>query len=129
MTNTEIIERFEADAVPEDGFHHADHVRLAFAYLSEYPALQALEKFCVALRRFATARGKARLYHETISYSYFFLIRERMARCEGADWNEFAMRNSDLLTWKAGILDRYYCEATLQSELARNMFIFPDKFS
>jgi len=128
MTNIEIIERFETDAISEDGFHHADHVRLAFAYLTEYPALQALEKFCIALRRFAAARGKARLYHETISYSYFFLIRERMARCEGADWNEFSLRNSDLLTWKPGILGRYYHEATLQSELARDTFIFPDKF-
>ena len=128
MTNSEFIKRFEADAVPEDGFHHADHVRLAFAYLSEYPALQALDKFCVALHRFATARGKSRLYHETVTYSYFFLIRERMARCEGANWNEFAMRNSDLLTWKPGILDRYYRESTLQSDLARSIFIFPDRF-
>jgi len=129
MTHSEFIERFEGDAVPEDGFHHADHVRLAFAYLSEYPALQALERFCSALRGFAAARGKAQLYHETITHAYFFLIRERMARYEGKEWDEFARRNSDLLTWKPGILDRYYLEATLQSELARNTFVFPDKFS
>lgn len=129
MTNSEIIDRFEADVISEDGFHHADHVRLAFAYLSEYPALRALDKFCVALRRFATTRGKAQLYHETVTYSYLFLIRERMARCVGVDWDEFALRNSDLLTWKPGILDRYYREATLQSELARSTFVFPDKFS
>jgi hypothetical protein len=129
MTHTEFIERFEADAISEDGFHHADHVRLAFAYLSECPPLQALERFCSALRRFAAARGKAQLYHETVTYSYFFLIRERMARCVGADWDEFALRNSDLLMWKPGILDRYYREATLQSELARNTFVFPDKAS
>ena len=28
MTNEELIQKFESDAVPEDCFHHADHVRL-----------------------------------------------------------------------------------------------------
>ena len=51
--NKDLIDRFENDAVPEASFHHADHVRLAFAYLCEYPVLQALEKFATALKRFA----------------------------------------------------------------------------
>ena len=127
MTNQEIIQRFESDAVAEVSFHHADHVRLAFAYLREYPVLQALEKFATALKRFAAARGKAQLYHETITHAYFFLIRERMARSQAADWDEFARQNPDLLVWKDGILNRYYQEATLRSDLARTVFVFPDK--
>jgi hypothetical protein len=49
MSNRELIRQFESDLIPQDSFHHADHVRLAFAYLCEYPALQALDKFCAAL--------------------------------------------------------------------------------
>jgi hypothetical protein len=64
VSNEELIHKFESDLVPEDSFHHADHVRLAFAYLSEYPALQALDKFSTALKRYAAARGKAQRYHE-----------------------------------------------------------------
>jgi hypothetical protein len=127
MSNQELIHCFENDAVPENAFHHADHVRLAFAYLCEYPVLQALEKFASALKRFAATRGKTQLYNETITCAYFFLIRERMARCEGADWEDFARRNPDLLIWKGGILNRYYKEATLKSELARAVFLFPDR--
>jgi hypothetical protein len=127
MTNQEIIQRFESDAIAEDSFHHADHVRLAFAYLCEYPVLQALERFATALKRFAATRGKAQLYHETITHAYFFLIRERMARSQAADWDEFARQNPDLLVWKDGILNRYYQEATLRSDLARTVFVFPDK--
>jgi hypothetical protein len=127
MSNQELIQRFENDAVPEESFHHADHVRLAFAYLCEYPVLQALEKFAGALKRFAAARGKTQLYNETITCAYFFLIRERMARREGADWEEFARQNTDLLSWKDSILGRYYWEATLKSDLARAVFLFPDK--
>jgi hypothetical protein len=127
MSNQELICCFESNTLPEDSFHHSDHVRLAFAYLCEYPVLRALEKFADALKRFAAARGKSQLYNETITCAYFFLIRERMARCEGADWEEFACHNADLLTWKDGILSRYYEEATLKSDLARAVFLFPDK--
>jgi hypothetical protein len=128
MTNIEYVQQFEADGVPENSFHHADHVHLAFAYLSIFPPLEALLKFCAALKRFAAARGKPQLYHETITHAYFFLIRERMARCATGDWNEFARANPDLLTWKDGILTRYYSPVTLKSDLARTVFVFPDRF-
>lgn len=128
MTNAELIRRFEAATLPEDSFHHADHVHLAFAYLLQDQPLQALEKFSAALRRFVAARGKSQLYHETITLAYFFLIRERMARCAVSDWHEFAEANPDLLTWKDGILSRYYSDVTLNSDLARSVFVFPDRF-
>jgi hypothetical protein len=127
MTDQELIRDFENDTLPADSFHHMDHVRLAFAYLCEYPPLEALDKFATALKRFATARGKPQLYNETITHAYFFLIRERMARVPAREWDEFAVQNSDLLVWKDGILGRYYREGTLQSELARTVFVFPDR--
>jgi len=127
MTNQELVQRFESDTLSDDSFHHADHVRLAFAYLSQYPVLQGLDRFATALKRFAHARGKPQLYHETITCAYFFLIRERMARTEISDWEKFSRHNPDLLVWKDGILSRYYQEATLKSDLARTVFLFPDK--
>jgi hypothetical protein len=129
MSNEELIDRFEAGAVPEREFHHTDHVRLAFAYLQKYPPLAALDRFSSALKLFATSHGKPHLYHETITHAYFFLIRERIARCGYMEWDEFAAQNPDLLIWKDGILNRYYQDATLKSDLARSMFVFPDKFS
>jgi hypothetical protein len=142
MTDEELIRRFESGNIPEDSFHHADHVRLAFAYLLQYSPLEALAKFSAALKRYAEVRGKSQLYHETITHAYFFLIRERMARLSAtdstasepraldshtSDWNEFARCNPDLLEWKNGLLARYYHKATLQSDLARTVFLFPDK--
>jgi len=126
MTNQELIQKFETDTLAGE-FHHADHLRLAYAYLCEYPVLKALARFSEALKRYAAAGGKAKLYHETITHAYFFLIRERMARFGAEDWGEFAARNPDLFLWKEGILARYYREATLKSDLAREIFLFPDK--
>jgi hypothetical protein len=125
--NEELIQRFENDTLPSESFHHADHVRVAFAYLSRYAPLEGLGKFSAALKRYAASRGKPQLYHETITHSYFFLIRERMA-CSGiADWDEFARCNPDLLIWKPGVLERYYTHETLWSELARRVFLMPDR--
>src|SRR5215469_15135302 len=126
MTNQELIERFESDTLRVQ-FHHAEHVRLAYAFLSECPVVEALDRFVGALKRYAMARGKPERYHETITLAYFFLIRERMERTPALAWKEFARQNADLLNWKPGILDRYYREATLQSDLARRVFLFPDQ--
>jgi hypothetical protein len=127
MTNNEVIERFEKGMPPEDEFHHADHLRVAFAYISNYQPLAALDKFCSALKRFAISRNKPQLYHETITWAYLFLIRERIAKAGSLlTWEEFARQNPDLLSWKPGVLTRYYREETLQSEMAKSMFVMPD---
>jgi hypothetical protein len=128
MDHRQLIHDFESGVTAAGSFHHADHVHLAFAYLREYPILAALERFTGSLKRFAIANGKPQLYNETVTCAYFFLIRERMARDEVTDWEEFARLNPDLLTWRDGILTRYYREATLRTDLARHVFVFPDRF-
>jgi len=131
MTGNDLIAQFEGGMTTPESFHHADHVRLAFEYLKRYPAVEALRRFSAALLRFATALGKAERYHETITWAYLFLIRERMQRATGSEsWDEFAAQNSDLLTWAKGsfgVLDRYYQPETLASAEARATFLLPDK--
>jgi len=131
MTNEEIIEEFEHSRAPDGSFHHADHIRVAFAYLSQYPVLEALQKFCNALQRFAAVQGNPGLYHETITWAYLFLIRERIVRAGRPEtWEEFAAANPDLLTWEGGtggVLARYYRPETLASASARATFLLPDR--
>ena len=131
MTNQETIEEFEHGWAPGGSFHHADHIHVAFAYLSQYPVLEALQRFSDALQRFAAAQGKPGLYHETITWAYLFLIRERMMRADHSEtWEEFAATNPDLLIWereKGGILSRYYLPETLSSHAARFAFLLPDR--
>lgn len=125
-SNQALIGQFEQSCAP-NGFHHADHVRMAFAYVSEFPLLEAIAKFSSALKRFALAQGKPNLYHETITWAYLFLIAERIAAANRQeDWREFAHRNPDLLVWKGGIIERYYSKTTLDSDRARRRFVLPD---
>jgi hypothetical protein len=129
MSGQELIDQFESGLSDPKSFHHADHVRLAFEYLSHYSAFEALRRFCEGLRKFAAAQGKAQLYHETITWAYLLLIRERMARA-GCDqtWDAFAAANPDLLVWKGGVLSTLYRKETLDSDLARRTFILPDRW-
>ena len=46
---------FESGVVPEGGFHHAQHVRVAWNYLREQPLAAALERFQSRLQAFAQA--------------------------------------------------------------------------
>jgi hypothetical protein len=98
---------------------------VAFAYVSEFAFPQAVTRFRDALTRFAVAAGKPHLYHETITFAYLVLINERSAGRE-LTWDEFSRQNPDLLVWKGGVLARYYRPETLNSDLARQAFVFPD---
>lgn len=130
MIDEEFIAKFEDCTLGNEFFHHSDHVKVAFLYLSRYPALEALQRFSTSLVRFATTHGKPGLYNETISWAFMLLIRERIARAgHPQTWTEFVACNADLLSWKENILKKYYRDETLHSDLARRTFLFPDKTS
>ena len=127
ISDVQFIASFENASLDNAGFHHADHVRMAFLYLSRYPVLEALERFTATLARFAAAKGRPELYNETITWAFLLLIRERMARSPGPQtWHQFAGANPDFLNWKDNILKKYYRDETLSSDLAKRVFLLPD---
>ena len=128
MNNREFVAAVENCAIPCGDFHHADHVRLAWLYLREYPVLEAIERFSRSLRRLATHCGASGKYHETITWAYLLLIHERVQREDApGDWEAFRAANADLFDWKRSILERYYVPQTLHSDLARRIFVLPDR--
>jgi hypothetical protein len=127
MNHQEFIDAFERCAVPNESFHHRDHVRLAWIYLRDLPLLEALGRFTTSLKRFAAASGRPELYHETITWAYLLLIHERMQRAQADDFETFAIENADLFAWKPSILDRYYDRDILDSELALRTFVMPSE--
>ncbi len=128
MNDTEWMEAFESCTLPNGSFHHAEHVKMAFLYLQKYAPLEALERFSSNLMRFAAAHGKPGLYNETITWAFLLIIRERIARANCRQtWAEFSSANEDLLGWHENILKNYYRAETLSSDLAKRIFLFPDK--
>jgi hypothetical protein len=123
-----LLRQFEDCSLPLDRFRHSVHIQIAYLYLCKYSVLDVLGRFPAALARYAEAHGKTGLYHETITWAYILLIHERIRRAGHAQsWAEFATGNADLMTWSDTILMQYYRDETLHSELARKIFVFPDK--
>jgi len=128
MTDKEFIEKFEDCSLPSELFRHRDHVKLAWLYLNHYSKLEALERFSEKLRNYATHLGKPQLYHETITWGHIFLIHERIMRAGTRQtWEEFAEANADILNWRGGIFKQYYSEEVIASDIARSVFVLPDK--
>jgi hypothetical protein len=127
MTDDELLRSFEAGEAPPDGFHHEQHVRVAWIYLQRLSLAEALGRFTAGLRHFAEKQGSPQLYHETITVAFVLLINQRLRSDHDGPWEAFAARHPDLLRWKPSILDRYYRDETLWSERARQTFVMPDR--
>jgi hypothetical protein len=123
----ELFDRFVDTTLPADQFHHQQHVAVAWLFVRKYGMPAALGEFTAAIKRFAEAKGAHGLYHETITWAFLLLIAERQVKCGAGNWDDFAAANSDLLVWKPSILERYYSSETLKSDLARRVFLFPDR--
>lgn len=132
MTDDQFVAAFEGCTIRNEEFHHGDHVRMGFLYMSRFPGLEGVRRFSEGLQRLAAASGKPWLYHETITWAFLLLIRERLARAlqrsgRLPSWDEFAAHNKDLLKGKDDVLKEYYRVETLKSELARKTFVLPDR--
>jgi hypothetical protein len=127
MTEPELIDGFERCTLPNTSFHHPDHVHIVWSYLRQMALSAAMDRFRDALKRFAAHNGKPGLYHETITCAYVVLVNERMQIHPEVSWEDFCLANPDILTWRPSVLDRYYRAETLESDLARRVFILPDR--
>jgi 2'-5' RNA ligase len=128
MNDRELLTAFEAGSVKPETFGHRAHVRVAWAYLQELSAVEALAKVSEGLKRLTRAFGKESMYHETVTVAYVLLINERIERAgRGGSWEEFEAQNSDLFDRDRPLLERYYKPETLRSDLARRIFVFPDR--
>lgn len=69
----------ERGQVPNDGFPHVSHLRVAWVYLHEVPSLDgAIETMANTLRRFAASVGKSEKYSE--STTVFWMLQVAAAR-------------------------------------------------
>ena len=117
------FEEFDRGAVTNAGFHHEDHVRIAFELLVRDEFDVALARFTGRLRAMAAASGHAEKFHMTVTVAFMAAIGERLAQHGTVPWEEFARRNRDLLD--RAFVRGLYSAAQLESEVARRTFVLP----
>lgn len=66
--DTGFARAFERGDIAARDFHHVDHLRLAWVYLTEEPTVDdAAARIATALRRFAAAAGAPDKYSDTVT--------------------------------------------------------------
>ena len=124
-TDSEFCEAFEALKIPNELFHHREHIRLAWIYyckLSQKEALLQVEK---GIRVFAKHHGAAEKYHHTITLAWMRLVWHAARHAPNArDFQTFTAAHPEL--FRAERLEDYYSPAQLKSDAARRDWIEPD---
>src|SRR5947207_14009837 len=86
MTDVELTRALERGEVPNAGFHHADHLRVAWVYLQESATVDAaLTRMAGTLRRFAASAGKAEKYSDAITAFWMYQMAAVRAMMPAAD--------------------------------------------
>ncbi len=122
----QIVAAFENATLEPGGFNHEAHILVGWRYLQDYSLLDAINRFTDAIRRLTRKLGVASKYHETITWFYLIKIAERCNGPDAADWLSFKAAKPDLFEWKPSLIQKYYSDALLSSEVAKRMFVLPD---
>jgi hypothetical protein len=73
MTDTELTRALERCEVPNETFHHVEHLRVALVYLNEAATVSdAIERMAATLRRFAASAGKADKYSRAVTEFWMY---------------------------------------------------------
>jgi hypothetical protein len=126
VDETSLVAGFEDRSLSPEALGHREHVHIAWVYLRRMPFETAAPLFCTNLRLFAAAHGAEGRFHATITWAYLALVNERLHRGSGSsDFEVFAAENADLFDHEKGALATLYDRATLESPLARRVFVLP----
>ncbi|SDX30319.1 hypothetical protein SAMN05444358_104216 [Ruegeria halocynthiae] len=114
---------FEAHAIDDTKFGHAEHVQVAYDLLRKYDFIDAAATYAKGIRALAASAGAPDKFNLTITYAFMSLIAERLAMTQADDFESFARDNEDLMV--KAVLNQWYTTERLNSQLARGIFLLP----
>jgi pyridoxamine 5'-phosphate oxidase len=124
MTDEEFLLRFEAADLSD--FRHADHVRVAWAYVERDGPDRALTAMLDGIRRFSIAKGAPDKFHHTMTRAWLELIVDARTRHPEARTASALIAACPALADSRAI-DRFYSAETLGSDRARASWVEPDQ--
>ncbi len=125
VASENLIQAFEARTLEPSAFHHKDHVIVAYALLSKSCFMDAATVYARSIDTMAIKAGAPEKFNLTITLAFMSMIAERMAGADYREFEDFISRNPDLLS--RDILKTWYSPARMHSDLARAMFLMPDR--
>jgi hypothetical protein len=97
MTDREFTEAFESCRLPNDQFHHRDHVRLAWIYVRSYGAADAAVRIAESIQRYAAYHGKSSKYDRELTVAWMRIVAEAVSRAPEASFEELLAAFPELL--------------------------------
>jgi hypothetical protein len=129
MDDEAFLREFEAAALPMDQWHHRDHIRVAYLYLSRYPLEEVIGKVRSGIKALNAAlkvpEALDRGYHETMTLAWIHLVHCTLSEfgpAENAD--AFMDKHAQLLSKRALLF--FYSRDHIMSAEAKARFIEPD---
>jgi N-formylglutamate deformylase len=120
VTDEEFLQAFENCQLPNEAFHHREHIRLAWICLQRFGADAAI-RVAQGIRKFAAGHGKSDRYHETITVAWMKLLQ----KAGSGSFEDMVRRYPEILS--KDYLQEFYSAEVLGSEAARAGFLEPDK--
>jgi hypothetical protein len=120
------VRDFEAGVLPNAGFRHRDHVRLAWIYVRQLGPDAAEDRIVDGIRCFARRVSHEAKFHDTMTRAWLRLVAAAVAMSpQLSDYDSFAAAHGWLLDTRA--LETFYSAERLQSDAARHGWIEPDR--
>lgn len=120
---SKLTQQFEAHEIDPSAFRHIDHIGVAYEMFQTHGFLPTLTKFSDAIEAIATKAGAPEKFNVTITLAFLSLIAERIHSTVHSNFDEFIVRNEDLLS--KSVLKKMYPAERLDSDLARKVFLLP----
>ena len=124
LTDDDFVEAMEEGSLREEGFHHADHIRLAWILLRREGAPLATARMGRALRTFLAGLGKNDRYHETMTLLWMRLVAHHVNLTPATDFADFAAANPGL--FDKTLPFRFFSKERLYGAEARAGWLEPD---
>jgi hypothetical protein len=124
-TDEEFREAFESLKIPNEMFHHREHIRMAWIYSRAFSQEEALTRIVEGIQAFAKHHNVSAKYHHTITVAWMRLVSQAALQATPApDFQTFAAANPELFHAKR--LEDYYSAVRLKSDAARHNWLEPD---
>lgn len=125
MTDDEFLQAFMGGTLPNDQFHHRDHLRLVWLLTRRLGIEAASGVVADGIRRFAASHGHDDKYHETMTQFWIGVVEHaRQSRSDIDDFDEFLALFPQLTDKRLPL--RHWKPETMFSPVARTTWTKPD---
>ncbi|MBL4633788.1 MAG: hypothetical protein JKY56_07940 [Kofleriaceae bacterium] len=124
MDEKQLTTLFLAQKIEPSEFRHMDHLRVAYEMLHANDFIDAIAQYAKGIRSMASRAGAPAKFNVTITIAFMSLVAERIHIAPQKCFSEFISENGDLL--QKDVLDQWYGQDRLQSDVARQIFLLPN---